>query len=486
MMLLCAHVPSYRLQVALRERAGVCNPSSILADQLQRGHAIDATFQAKREGVHIGMTLVQAQAAAPNATVLVHDAERCAQGWEDALDALDRVSPLIDSASEGTAYLDMRGIAGAAHDWIASAKEALGEIDLSFRIGAAENKFVARAAALVADGTVCEAGEERRLVAPLRVAVLDIEPEMIARLELLGITTLGELAALPHGPFVRRFGRHAQRWHHNAQGIDRTPFLPRAHQLQIAADLYGEGTVEHEEQVYFALRMLVERVHADLDRLGKRAALMHLQLECENGEERKLAVRIAQPTADRTMLFDLIRANVEGLTFEAPITGLRLRASELESGGTPATLFSGSDPDPRAVEVALARLESALGEAATQAHLTAGNRLESTFSYERFTPAPHCALGSVREEVPAAPVIAPPQLRLLEVREIDVVTVQDAPSFVGSPPQTVIRCAGPWRIDESWFERRIVRDEYDVLLEDGSLYRIFRQGGRWYIRGAYD
>jgi hypothetical protein len=32
----------------------------------------------------------------------------------------------------------------------------------------------------------------------------------------------------------------------------------------------------------------------------------------------------------------------------------------------------------------------------------------------------------------------------------------------------------------------IARDEYDVLLEDGDLYRIYRQGRHWYLRGTYD
>jgi hypothetical protein len=31
-----------------------------------------------------------------------------------------------------------------------------------------------------------------------------------------------------------------------------------------------------------------------------------------------------------------------------------------------------------------------------------------------------------------------------------------------------------------------MRDEYDVLLEDGMLCRIYRQGEHWYLRGAYD
>jgi len=50
----------------------------------------------------------------------------------------------------------------------------------------------------------------------------------------------------------------------------------------------------------------------------------------------------------------------------------------------------------------------------------------------------------------------------------------------------VLDCAGPWRVDDGWFESPVMRDEYDVLLDDGMLCRIYRQGERWYLRGAYD
>ncbi len=50
----------------------------------------------------------------------------------------------------------------------------------------------------------------------------------------------------------------------------------------------------------------------------------------------------------------------------------------------------------------------------------------------------------------------------------------------------VLNCAGPWRIDDGWFEEAIARDEYDVLLEDGVLCRIYRRGEQWYLQGAYD
>ncbi|MDP9018071.1 MAG: DNA polymerase Y family protein [Candidatus Eremiobacteraeota bacterium] len=476
-------VPSYRLEVALHACARVCPPAILLADKRERGRVIDLSTEAKRRGARVGMTVLQAQAVVSDAVIFVHDPLRSAQIWDDILDALDCVSPLIDDRGEGTAYLWMQGVSGTPQAWMQRVRTALNGFDLPVRVGAAHTMFAARAAARIKDGTVCESGAERALLAPLEIDLLDIEPEMLSRLQLLGIATLGDLAKLPHGPFVRRFGKRATQWHRHAQGIDLTQFLPRPHHLQIEARLAGEGAAESEEQVYFALRMLVSRVQEDLSRLGKRAGMLVLRLECENADVREIQIRIAQPTADATMLFDLARAKVEGLLFESPITGLWLQATQFEDGGVPATLFAGSDPDPMVVELAIARLEAALADSPARAHVLPAHRPESQFTYERFARMP-AALPPGISALPMTDV--PPQLRLLHVHEIDVHVRKSAPAFVGSPPQAVLDFAGPWRIDETWFEQPVVRDEYDVLLEDGALYRIFHQGGRWYLRGAYD
>jgi len=79
-----------------------------------------------------------------------------------------------------------------------------------------------------------------------------------------------------------------------------------------------------------------------------------------------------------------------------------------------------------------------------------------------------------------------PQLRLLPLREISVRVRNGTPHTIGTPPQAVLDAIGPWRINDGWFADATVRDEYDVLLEDGVLYRIYRQQQRWYVRGMYD
>lgn len=470
-MLLCVHVPSFGLAVARRERPDVpADEPAVLADKPDRGRVIELDAAAHRLGARMGQTVLQARAAAGGVHVLVHDAMRSRQVWGDMLDALDAISPLVDDSGEGTAYLEMRGIAGNAQGWIANAKRALQPFGLPVRTESGPNKFVARARTYAPDGCIDR----------LPVEVLQIEPRIVERLHLLGVRTLEDIANLPHGPFVRRFGKAAAVWHEQARGIDSTPLRPRAHEVQIDAAVYGEGTAAQEEQVYFALRILADRVCSDLNRAGRAAALVQLTFECENGDAREIGAGFAQATAEPRTMLDVLRAKLEGTTFESPITGLRMQAMRLEEGGTPATLFGQNQADPQALAVALARLQSATVHGAQRALVRPAARLEGRFLYEGFTPSiPQGGSIPHHDKTNAAP-----QLRLLTVREIDVKMRGNAPSKVGT--RDVLDCAGPWRVDDGWFESPVARDEFDVLLDDGMLCRIYRQGTQWYLRGAYD
>ncbi len=474
-MLLCVHVPAFRLAVARRERPDVpADEPAVLADKADRGRVIELDPRARALGARIGQTVLQARAASGGVHVLVHDAGRSQRVWSDMLDALDAVSPLIDDSGEGTAYLEMRGASGDANVWKSGVQCALERFDLPVRTATGSNKFLARALTYAPDGCI-----ER-----LPIDILQIEPRIVERLRLLGVRTLEDLAKLPHGPFVRRFGKAAAEWHERARGIDPTPLRPRAHELQIDAAVFGEGTAEQEEQVYFAVRVLAERICADLTRAGKAASLVRLTFECENGDVREIDTGFAQATADPRMMLDVMRAKLEGAAFDAPITGLRMQAMRLEEGGAPAALFGQNEVDRQALAVALARLHAATGSVPLRPHVRAAANFEERFRYEGFDPSfdrlcpsrPVAMTGGAKNVVP--------QLRLLTVREVAVTMRGNAPEKVGT--RAVLDCAGPWRVDDGWFESPVVRDEFDVLLDDGMLCRIYRQGEHWYLRGAYD
>src|SRR5208283_2345597 len=135
------------------------------------------------------------------------------------------VSPFIEDGGD-CAFCEMRGISGGTQHWLQTIAESVAPYSVQLAIGIAPNRFVARVAALT--GRTCAPGEEATFVAPMPLDVLPLDPQICERLKLLGIRTLGELAALPHGPFVRRFGPQSARWHALARGIDDLPLQPRA------------------------------------------------------------------------------------------------------------------------------------------------------------------------------------------------------------------------------------------------------------------
>ncbi|HEY6326294.1 MAG TPA: hypothetical protein VIW73_07280 [Candidatus Cybelea sp.] len=411
---------------------------------------------------------------------------QCLALWEEMLDALDAVSPLIDDAGLGRAFLDMHGIGDGARAWMAQTRAVLDRFGHASRLGVGSNKIAALAAAHVDDGTVCEPGTESEMLAPLPLELLGIEPETIERLRLLGIERLGELARLPHGPFVRRFGVPAATWHELARGVDRRPFTPRAHAVAIEASIFGEGRASDETQVFFALRMLLGRICADLDCCGKRAGALRLSVELEDADARAFDVPLAIPTAHERTMFDMLRAKLGGATFEAAIVGLRLQALQLEEGGEAQAFFSADDFDAQRVAVTIARLEAVLGEGIARAKTREAHLLEERFSYEPFQSvilSEASAASEVEGQRKKGDLV--PQLRLLQVREVPVQLRGGEPAIVDR--QTVRQCTGPWRIAERPYSPApIMRDEYDVVLEDGTFARIYRQGLHWYLRGVYE
>jgi protein ImuB len=53
----------------------------------------------------------------------------------------------------------------------------------------------------------------------------------------------------------------------------------------------------------------------------------------------------------------------------------------------------------------------------------------------------------------------------------------------------VTNAAGPWRTSGDWWRSdEWARDEWDIALNDGGVYRIccHHATGRWYVEGSYD
>ncbi len=76
-------------------------------------------------------------------------------------------------------------------------------------------------------------------------------------------------------------------------------------------------------------------------------------------------------------------------------------------------------------------------------------------------------------------------------RYAQVLVVNQQPVRVSSPTVNgrVVVAKGPWRTSGDWWQASAWnREEWDVALESGALYRLFREidSGRWFVEGSYD
>lgn len=101
-----------------------------------------------------------------------------------------------------------------------------------------------------------------------------------------------------------------------------------------------------------------------------------------------------------------------------------------------------------------------------------------------------CALEASIEKAPTDQMQLRLSLRLFRPPIVAHVTVgAGLPRKVGSVRVSgqEIQAAGPWPTSGEWWTTTAWdRREWDVVLDDGGVYRIYETSGRWFLEGTYD
>ena len=74
-------------------------------------------------------------------------------------------------------------------------------------------------------------------------------------------------------------------------------------------------------------------------------------------------------------------------------------------------------------------------------------------------------------------------------RAAHVALASGHPHFVaaGAIRGKILDLAGPWRTSGDWWTvDPWLRDEWDIALSDGALYRLFCDPRGWFVEGSYD
>ena len=193
-----------------------------------RGVVSTASYEARRFGVASAMPISEAWRRCPKGVYLHPDMERYARESTRIMAILERFSDRVEPVSIDEAFLDATGserALGSGETIGRNLKQAIrDETQLTASVGVASSKLVAKVASDVRkpDGlTVVAPGTEAAFLAPLPVRRLwGVGPKMEETLAKLGVTTIGELAALDAPRLARKIGTQGHDLQRLARGED--------------------------------------------------------------------------------------------------------------------------------------------------------------------------------------------------------------------------------------------------------------------------
>jgi len=316
----------------------------------------------------------------------------------------------------------------------------------------------------------------------LDISALPISEEMLDTLDAWGIRDLQQLAQLPESGIAERFGEAGVHLQKLARGAIQRPlrvFLPEvSYDQRIALD----HPVELLEPLLFLIARMLGEECEKLESHGMAAGEVSIRLELDDKTEHTRTLRLPVPMRESKSLLKLLQMDLESHPPHAATMALSVSLKPVLPRTVQNGIFLPLAPAPDKLELTLARIRGIVGE-----HNVGVPELLDTHH-----PHPYCLkaqqpqiAGSTLQPITrqAFRHFRPPVAAKVELHQERPARI-DAAGFHGR----VMNCAGPWRSSGDWWTQTgWDRDEWDVMLAGGALYRIYRTPGQqWFIEGSYD
>jgi hypothetical protein len=295
MRLLYLDWPHLPLRLALGREPGADELVVLGGRPWDRGVVLDHSPAAGRLGVQRGQPLGRAHDLAPDAAFLEPRAEAYAGTFEAALASLGDLVPAVEGETDvtqrsfGQAFLGIEGLARLWGDEPALLERAIRIVRPILpgmpRAGIGNTRFGAQVAAITGAGATPAGGaaQEAAFLAPLPVTLLPADMATRDRLRVLGLTRMGELAALDRSAVIARFGIPGGDLHDLVRGMDRRPLRPRRPVERLRAEVELDPPVDGLEPLRFVLHHLCGTLCEQLSARGAGASRAVLTLTLEPG-----------------------------------------------------------------------------------------------------------------------------------------------------------------------------------------------------------
>ncbi|MFU8826350.1 MAG: DNA polymerase IV [Brevefilum sp.] len=256
----------------------------------QRGVVASCSYAARQYGVRSAMPMSRALRLCPDLIVISSRHGDYSAVSKQVMALLD-ISPFVEPISIDEAFVEVTDLPDPVELIASSLQNKINTaLNLPVSIGAATNKLVAKIANDWGKGqkpgagppnaiTVIPPGEEAAFLAPLPVQSLwGIGPKTAAKLEAIGIYTIGALAHTPKETLEMLFGRFGPDLRERALGIDDRPVGSERGVKSVSNEITFAQDLTDEKLILSHFRSLSDQVGRRLRKAALAGATVQIKL----------------------------------------------------------------------------------------------------------------------------------------------------------------------------------------------------------------
>jgi protein ImuB len=419
----------------------------------------------------------------------IHDRTGASNSSKLLQDCAESFSPEAELTTPQTIVFDVSrlhrlyGNASEIAEAIARHARSLG---LSANVAIAPNAETAIIVARNFPGATVIPDQAAAQLAGLDIENLPLSPEMCETLESWGIRNFEDIARLPENGIAERLGPAGVYLQRLARGAVDRPLKIGKPDILFEERMELEHPLSLLEPLLFILARMLNDQCEKLQAHGMAANELRLTLELEDRTEHRSELRLPLPMRQSKALLKLLQLDLEAHPPHAPAVAIRLVLQPVLPRTVQNGLFLPVTPAPDKLELTLARIRALVGsENAGVAELINTHH-----------PAPFRLVAKQPAADPRKPVTRGGRATQLAFRYFHpplpakVEMQEDRPLRLAAAGVrgNIITYAGPWRTSGAWWtEDAWDREEWDVSLNDGGIYRVYREPNQaWFLEGVYD
>lgn len=316
-------------------------------DYAGRGVVTTSTYEARALGVFSAMGIMKAAQLAPDAILLPANFDAYRHHSQLFKAAVAGIAPEIEDRGIDEIYIDLSALPDDTLELAQRIKRAVLEATgLSCSIGITPNKLLSKICSDLdkPDGiTLLQMGDIPGRIWPLPVRKINgIGPKATAKLAILGIITIADLARAETAFLQQHFGHGYGHWLHQvAHGIDDSRIVTHSEPKSISRETTFERDLHarHDRAVLSEIfTSLCTRVANDLQRKGYLGRTIGIKLRFDDFRTVTRDVTLPEPTTDPATIRRAAGECLRRIPLEQKLRLLGVRATALTSKDAPGMI----------------------------------------------------------------------------------------------------------------------------------------------------